>query len=551
MSDHVILIPVFNEARTVDAIVARARRYGSVLVVDDGSTDGSAGVAESAGAEVIRLTRRGGKGAALRRGLAEAVARGALRVVTMDGDGQHDPDEIPHLLAAALAAPDALVIGGRLGVGPFGDAPHDGMREPGATTSTVIPASRMNAMRVAGFFIDWLTGAPLADTQSGFRVYPAGLIAVTAPRRGGFVFETEILLQAAAAGWPLRETPVTPIHSDTRRSRFRPVQDGVAVGTYLAREVLRRLAREAVAQASGLLTPFRAARRRLRHQELATFLLPYRHNPGGFATAFGVFFLHRTAETWRNWWDDRQTRRLGLVGAAVALAPVLLVLSILQIPLGRIGVDVLGPFIWRWYSQGRLRKNLARAATPPRAPEYDVLVVGGGPGGSTAATLLAQGGLSVGLVEREAFPRFRVGESLIPNCMPILERMGVLDRVRAHGFQPKYGVSIHDQELALEHSFYFREGRPWPSFTYDVHRAEFDEILIDHAAKLPGVTLLQPTTVERVAFDALGVTARVNDAAGPRDIRARFLVDASGRDALLTSRQGRRQPMPGDRKSVV
>jgi flavin-dependent dehydrogenase len=182
--------------------------------------------------------------------------------------------------------------------------------------------------------------------------------------------------------------------------------------------------------------------------------------------------------------------------------------------------------------------------------DTDVLIVGGGPGGSTTATFLARAGLDVTVVEREPFPRFKVGESLVPNCMPILERLGVLDKVKAHGFLDKFGVTFHDQELEREATFTFREGRPWPTFTFDVHRAEFDEVLLDHAVR-EGARLIQPATVEKVAFDDDGVTARLGDAEGERTLRARFLVDASGRDGFLASRQGRREPMPGLGKVAI
>jgi flavin-dependent dehydrogenase len=186
--------------------------------------------------------------------------------------------------------------------------------------------------------------------------------------------------------------------------------------------------------------------------------------------------------------------------------------------------------------------------TAPR--DADVLVVGGGPGGSTTATFLARGGLQVTLVERERFPRFKVGESLIPTCMSICERLGVLERVLAHGFQMKYGATFHDQEFGAASTFGFRPGRPWPSYTLDVHRAEFDQILLEHAAE-QGVRVCQPATVEQAAFDADGVTAMIDHGAGPKPFRAGFLVDASGRDAFLAARQGRRIPRPNLGKVAV
>jgi flavin-dependent dehydrogenase len=182
-------------------------------------------------------------------------------------------------------------------------------------------------------------------------------------------------------------------------------------------------------------------------------------------------------------------------------------------------------------------------AVADRRGTYDVAVVGGGPGGSSSAVFLAQGGLRVVLFEREAFPRFHVGESLLPATLPLLDRLGVGPTVATQGFQVKHGASFTDQEMGLEQTFYFLRGKPWPSYSYQVPRAQFDRLLLDHA-RAQGVEVRQPATVESAALDSSGVTLTGSDDNGPFTTRASFLVDASGRDGFLAARIGRRTRVP-------
>ncbi len=168
----------------------------------------------------------------------------------------------------------------------------------------------------------------------------------------------------------------------------------------------------------------------------------------------------------------------------------------------------------------------SRAAT-------DVLVIGGGPAGSTIATLLRRKGLSVRLVEKDRHPRFHIGESLLPMNMPILDQLGVTEQVAAIGVR-KLGADFPTRNERGYNTFEFRRTlNPTPGFAYQVKREEFDELLFRHAAR-EGVDTLEDCQVASVAFDADGATATVRQGQSANEtLRARYVVDATGRDTLL------------------
>ena len=172
---------------------------------------------------------------------------------------------------------------------------------------------------------------------------------------------------------------------------------------------------------------------------------------------------------------------------------------------------------------------------PAHALEADVVVIGGGPAGTTAATLLARRGWKVILLEKARHPRFHIGESLLPMNLPILERLGVLDQVRAIGVH-KLGADFPLQDEAdTTHVFRFdRAIDPKYGYAFQVKREEFDQLLFRHALA-NGVDAREDTKVERVDFE--GGRPRVVHARGADGValavRTRYLVDASGRDTFL------------------
>ena len=323
----VIVIPVFDESATLGRVVAAARVHAPVLVVDDGSRDGSGAIAAQAGAEVLRHGRRLGKAQALLTGIAAARRHGASLVVTLDGDGQHDPEAIPALLRAARAARHAVIIGNRLD-------------DPGATLGT-----RRNAIRVANFFMNWTSGLAVRDSQSGFRVYPLALFDDVRTRRGGFVFETEILLAAAERGWAVEEVAVAAIARAGARSRFRPVRDGVAIGGFLAGHVVRRWAREARIIAAELLSVFEPDRLAARHAAILEAASPYADSPARWSAAFGAAAMRRAGLRLGAIWRSSRARGTGAAAAATLAAPLTLPLLALQTVAGERLPDVITPLV--------------------------------------------------------------------------------------------------------------------------------------------------------------------------------------------------------------
>ncbi|MDX2079169.1 MAG: NAD(P)/FAD-dependent oxidoreductase [Terrimicrobiaceae bacterium] len=182
---------------------------------------------------------------------------------------------------------------------------------------------------------------------------------------------------------------------------------------------------------------------------------------------------------------------------------------------------------------------------------FDVAVLGGGPAGSTAAAILARRGRRVVVFERERFPRFHIGESLLPRSMSALERSGVLPKIEAAGFVRKFGAEICSGCGTRESRFYFKDGfRPESETAFQVTRAEFDKILLDHAESC-GADVRQETAVESVDFDAGEAAVRFQGPGDHGEVRARFVLDCTGRHALMGTQKGLKQRYEGLDKIAV
>ncbi|MCU7809760.1 MAG: glycosyltransferase family 2 protein [Candidatus Thiodiazotropha sp. (ex Notomyrtea botanica)] len=225
--DTALVIPVFNEAATIREVVLQARdKVDQVIVVDDGSADETTQRLQDLDIHLLRHESNKGKAAALQYGFSHALSLHAKTIITLDGDGQHNPEEIPKLLDAVKSRPDTIIIAARL------------------KQRQNAPKLRLFANRFADFWVSWAAGYPVIDSQSGFRLYPDKMlnsVQLDTAKQNGFVYESEILIEAANNNFYSISIPVESIYrKEGRESHYRPWTDTWRIVRMIAWRLIRK-----------------------------------------------------------------------------------------------------------------------------------------------------------------------------------------------------------------------------------------------------------------------------------------------------------------------
>lgn len=207
------LIPAFNEASHLAKVVEGTRQHiADVVVIDDGSSDGTADIARSAGATCLQLPGNRGKASALRAGIAFARDHKFTHAMTLDGDGQHLPEDIPVMLRVAQETGADLVIGAR------------------RFDRALMPRSRYYSNIIGSRLASALIGCEIRDSQSGFRLFRLDKLGEAKLRSRCYELEMEILIKMARAGCTIAHAPVHMVYDDGEaRSKMKPVRDTVRV----------------------------------------------------------------------------------------------------------------------------------------------------------------------------------------------------------------------------------------------------------------------------------------------------------------------------------
>jgi len=222
----IVLVPVHNEAGSIRAVVESLQALADrIVVIDDGSSDDSSARLADLPVRRLRHEANRGKGAALTTGIEAALQDGPRWIATIDGDGQHRARDIERLLSAAQAAPDAVILGSRVG------------------KSAHAPLPRRIGNEIADFFISWAARQRITDTQTGLRLYPAGalreLAASGRAQASGFGWEAEALIEIAREGWPIKAIEVDAIYGDGgASSHYQPAADSARITLLVGRRIV-------------------------------------------------------------------------------------------------------------------------------------------------------------------------------------------------------------------------------------------------------------------------------------------------------------------------
>ncbi len=222
MARYCVIIPAYQAAETIGALVTDVKRQGwPIIVVDDGSRDQTAHTASAQGALVISHLRNEGKGKALRTGFDYALRSRYEGVVTMDGDAQHDPSDIPQLIQAGEYQHAGIVVGNRM------------------TNGRMMPGPRHWTNRLMSRLVSALIRQHIPDSQCGFRFIRKEVLETIPLRSSRFEIETELLLAASARRWKIISVPIRTIYN-RHASHIRPLPDAVRFLRLILRYLLAR-----------------------------------------------------------------------------------------------------------------------------------------------------------------------------------------------------------------------------------------------------------------------------------------------------------------------
>jgi len=216
-----VLIPSYNESKTIGRLVRELReRDLTVYVVDDGSTDDTALIADAEGAVVVKHRVNKGKGASMREGFRHILKKGFETVIIMDGDGQHEVEDIESFLRKMKETNADMVIGNRM------------------LDTSAMPALRIHTNRFMSSFISSIAHQEVPDTQSGFRLIKRSVLERVSLESSNYEIESEMIIKAARAGFRIESVPIRTVYRD-ERSRINPIIDALRFITLIV-SILRK-----------------------------------------------------------------------------------------------------------------------------------------------------------------------------------------------------------------------------------------------------------------------------------------------------------------------